>query len=102
MSETPSWIFFFNMRGTMRVYRWIKSLSIFYSFPIKLCFATSWVTMASLKNGMNLIRKEYNLYENRYFQWIQLIDSTPGRLKFIIPENYENATSSFLSFMTIA
>ena len=58
--------------------------------------------MASLKNGMNLIRKEYNLYENRYFQWIQLIDSTPGRLKFIIPENYENATSSFFLFMTIA
>ena len=93
--------FFFNMCGTMRVYRWIKSLSIFYSFPIKLCFATSWVTMVPLKNGMNLIRKEYNLHKNYYFQWIQLIDSIPERLKFIIPQNYENAIISFHSFITI-
>ena len=49
--------------------QWIKSLLIFYNF------------------------RSYNLYENPYFLWIQLIDSTPKRWKFIIKENYEKATN---------
>ena len=38
-------------------------------------------------------KRENNLHENSYFQWMQLIDCIPKRFKFIIKENYENATS---------
>ena len=29
-------------------------------------------------------KREYNLYQNSYFQWVELIDSIPGKRKFII------------------
>ena len=36
-------------------------------------------------------KRERNLHESFYFQWLQLIDSIPQRWKIIIKENYENA-----------
>ena len=38
-------------------------------------------------------RREYKLHESLYFQWLQLIDYIPEKWKFIIKENYENATN---------
>ena len=38
-------------------------------------------------------KREHNLHESFYFQWLQLIDSIPQRWKIIIKENYENATN---------
>ena len=38
-------------------------------------------------------KREHDLHENSYFKWLQLVDSTPERWKFIIKENYENATN---------
>ena len=35
-------------------------------------------------------KKEHNLHESFYFQWLQLVDSIPQRWKIIIKENYEN------------
>ena len=35
----------------------------------------------------------YNLRESSYFKWLQLVDSIPERWKFVIKENYENATN---------
>ena len=42
---------------------------------------------------MACFKREYNLHESSYFQWLQLIGSIPERWKFIIKENYENATN---------
>ena len=39
------------------------------------------------------LEKEYNLRESSYFKWLQLVGSIPERWKFIIKENYENATN---------
>ena len=39
------------------------------------------------------LEREYNLRESSYFKWLQLVDSIPERWKFIIRENYENATN---------
>ena len=36
-------------------------------------------------------KTEYNLHESSYFKWL-FLDSIPERWKFIIKENYENAT----------
>ena len=36
---------------------------------------------------------ERNLPESFYFRCLQLIDSIPERLKFLIKENYENTTN---------
>ena len=36
---------------------------------------------------------EYNLHGSSYFKWLQLVDSIPESWKFIIKENYENATN---------
>ena len=36
-------------------------------------------------------KREHNLHESFYFQWLQLIDSILQRWKIIIKENYENA-----------
>ena len=38
-------------------------------------------------------KREHNLHESVYFQWLQLVDSIPQRGKIIIKENYENATN---------
>ena len=38
-------------------------------------------------------KREHNLHESFYFHWLQLIDSIPERCKFIIKENYEDATN---------
>ena len=38
-------------------------------------------------------KREHNLHESFYFQWLQLIDSIPQRCKIIIKENYENVTN---------
>ena len=38
-------------------------------------------------------KREHNLHESFYFQWLQLIGSNPQRWKVIIKENYENATN---------
>ena len=38
-------------------------------------------------------KREHNLHECFYFQWLQLIDSIPQRWKTIIKENYENPTN---------
>ena len=35
-------------------------------------------------------KREHNLHEKFYFQWLQLIDSSPQRWKIIIKENYAN------------
>ena len=37
-------------------------------------------------------RAKYNLHENSYFQWLQLIDSITEKHKFIIKKDYEKAT----------
>ena len=34
-------------------------------------------------------KRDYNLHESFYFQWLQLKESIPERWKFIIKENYE-------------
>ena len=39
------------------------------------------------------MKREHNLHESFYFQWLQLIDSIPQRWKITIKENYENATN---------
>ena len=31
-------------------------------------------------------KREYNLHQSSYFQWVQLIDSIPGKWKSIIEE----------------
>ena len=36
---------------------------------------------------------EYNLHEGSYFKRLQLVNTIPGRWKFIIRQNYENATN---------
>ena len=38
-------------------------------------------------------KKEYNLHQSFFYQWLQLIGSIPQGLKIIIKENNENATS---------
>ena len=38
-------------------------------------------------------KREHNLHESFYFQWLQLIDSIPQRWKIVIKENYKNATN---------
>ena len=38
-------------------------------------------------------KREYNLHESSCLKWLQLVDSIPERWKFIIKENYENATN---------
>ena len=46
--------------------------------------------VSQLFNNNGLIKKwhklkeEYNLHQNSYFQWVQLIDSIPEKWKFII------------------
>ena len=62
-----------------------------FSLKISVMFLNFLVTIVSLKNGMNF--KENTTYENCSLQWIQSIYSMPERWKFIIKENYENATS---------
>ena len=32
-------------------------------------------------------KREYDLHETYYFQWVQLIDSIPKKWKFIIKKN---------------
>ena len=49
------------------------------------------VKMEKLKN-QHEFKREYNLHESSYFKWLQLVDSISERWKFIIKENYENAT----------
>ena len=51
-------------------------------------FLNFLVTMDPLNNEF---KREHNLHESFYFQWLQLIDSIPQRWKIIIKENYENA-----------
>ena len=46
--------------------------------------------MAPVKNDMN--KREYNLHENSYFQWLHLIDSISERWKEYYLKNYENTT----------
>ena len=41
-------------------------------------FLNFLVTMDPLNNGMNF-KREHNLHESFYFQWLQLIDSIPQR-----------------------
>ena len=41
---------------------------------------------------MNL-RENTTYMKVHYFKWLQMIDSIPERWKFIIKENYENATN---------
>ena len=53
-------------------------------------FLNFLVTMDPLNNEF---KREHNLHESFYFQWLQLIDSIPQRWKIIIKENYENATN---------
>ena len=38
-------------------------------------------------------KRECSQHESSYFKWLQLVDSIPERWKFIIKENYENATN---------
>ena len=38
-------------------------------------------------------KREYSLHESSCLKWLQLVDSIPERWKFIIKENYENATN---------
>ena len=38
-------------------------------------------------------KREYNLHQNSYFQWVQLIDSIPEKWKFIIKKNDEVAAN---------
>ena len=38
-------------------------------------------------------KREYNLHQNSYFQWVQLIDSIPEKWKFIIKKNNEVAAN---------
>ena len=37
-------------------------------------------------------KREYNLRESYYCKWLQLIDFIPERWKFIIKDNFENAS----------
>ena len=36
-------------------------------------------------------KKEYDLHEHSYFQWVQLVDSIPEKWKFIVTKNNEIA-----------
>ena len=38
-------------------------------------------------------KREYNLHQNSYFHWVQLINSIPEKWKFIIKKNNEVATN---------
>ena len=59
--------------------RWVKSLFIFLTFS-ECCVS-------------QLLVKTFNLHENSYLKWLQLVDSIPERWKFIIRENCENASN---------
>ena len=63
-------------------------------FPeiLSVMFCNFLVTMYSL-NKWHKFKRQYSLPENSFFQWLQLINSFPERWKFIIKENYENATN---------
>ena len=50
----------------------------------KILFHNFLITVAPIKNGWHNVKREYNLRENSYFQWVQLIDSIPEKSKFII------------------
>ena len=50
------------------------------------------VKMEKLKNWHEF-KREYNLHESSCFKWLQLVESVRERWKFIIKENYENATN---------
>ena len=57
----------------------------------------NYVSQLFSKNGSikkwHEFKKEYNLHESSYFKWLQLVDSIPERWKYVIKENYENATN---------
>ena len=38
-------------------------------------------------------KREYNLNQNSYFQWLQIIDSIPKKWKFIIKKSNEVAAN---------
>ena len=50
------------------------------------------MTIDQLKNGMNL-RENATCIKVFYFKWLQSIDSISESWKFVIKENYENATN---------
>ena len=57
-------------------------------------FGNFLVIMVPLKQ--HEFKRKFKLHESSHFQWLQLIDSIPERWKFIIKENYENATILFI------
>ena len=44
----------------------------------------------------NFLVTTFNLHENSYLKWLQLVDSIPERWKFIIKENCENASNMII------
>ena len=40
-----------------------------------------------------MFKREYDLHQNSYFQWVQLIDSIPEKWKFIIKKSNEIAAN---------
>ena len=49
----------------------------------KTMFHNFLIMMAPLKKWLKF-KREHNLNQNSYFQWVQLIDSIPEKWKFII------------------
>ena len=84
MTEIPS--------CTLSQYLWyntniqIDKTSIHFSWfsttKKKTMFHNFLIIMAPLKKWLKF-RREYNLHQNSYFQWVQLIDSIPEKWKFI-------------------
>ena len=73
---------------------WIKPLFIFWRFlkKVSIMFRNFLVTMVPLKKWHEF-KTECNINGSSYFNWVQLVDSISERWKFIIKENYENATN---------
>ena len=43
------------------------------------------------------MKREYNLHQNFYFQWVELIDSIPGKWKFIIKKKNNEVAANLIT-----
>ena len=83
-----------------RYLRYNKSIQVDNTSVYFLKFSDkniNYVSQLFSENGSikqwHKFKRERNLHESFYFQWLQLIDAIPQRWEIIIKENYENAVN---------
>ena len=73
----------------------VDNASVYFLKPSKKTI--NYVSQLFCDNGSikqwNEFKREHNLHESFYFQWLQLIDLIPQRWKIIIKGKYEDATN---------